>query len=81
MPIQIWWPSNNETLLGKLENIQKKCIRWILSEEELSYSAREVYIQKCKQIGILPIGHRFILNDMVLFHKIVNHLFPISMPS
>ena len=78
---QIWWPSNNKTLLDKLENIQKKCIRWILSEEELSYSDRKVYIQKCKQINVLPIGHRLILNDMILFHKIAYHLIPIAMPS
>ena len=44
------------------------------------YSSWDVYIRKCKQIGILPLGQRFILNDMILFHKIVNHLLPIRLP-
>ena len=43
------------------------CIKWILFGEELSYSSWDVYIRKCKQIGILPLGQRFILNDMILF--------------
>ena len=35
-----------------------------------------VYIRKCKQIGIFP----FILNNMILFRKIVNHLLSIRLP-
>ena len=77
---QIWCPTNNKTQIGTFENIQKKCTKLILFEEELSYSFWDVYIRKCKQIGILPLGQRFILNDMMLFHKIVNHFLPIRLP-
>ena len=46
------------------------------------YSSSEVYARKCKQVNILPLGQRFILNDLILFHKIVNHLIPTpKMPS
>ena len=43
---QIWRP-NTKTLIAKFESIQKKCIKWVLSEEELSYSSSEVYARKC----------------------------------
>ena len=33
----IWRPCGN-TMINKFEKFQKKCIKWILSEQELSYS-------------------------------------------
>ena len=76
---QIWRPCY-ETMILKFENFQKKCIKWVLSEEELSYSQVEVYIRKCKQVNILPLRQRFILNDLIFLHKIVNELVPIHLP-
>ena len=64
--------------MNKFEVFQKKCLKWILSEQELSYS-NEVYIRKCKQVNILPLFCRFNLNDMNLFHKIVYKTIPINM--
>ena len=75
----IWRPCF-ETMVLKFENFQKRCIKWILSEEELSYSEFEVYVRKCKQVNILPLRQRFILNDLILLHKIVNALVPICLP-
>ena len=46
----------------------------------MSYRCKHVYVQKCRQVGILPLGKRFILNDVVLFHKIFNYLIPVEMP-
>ena len=40
----------------------------------------EVYIRKCKQVNILPLRQRFILNDLIFLHKIVNELVPIHLP-
>ena len=60
----------------KFEALQKKCINWILSEEELSYRSNEVYIRKCKHVNIIPHCQRFKLNDMVLFYKIFSRLMP-----
>ena len=65
--------------MNKFEVFQKKCLKWILSEQELSYS-NEVYIGKCKQVNILSLFCRFNFNDMNLFHKIVYKTIPINMP-
>ena len=69
----------SSTLMNKFEVFQKTCLKWILSEQELSYS-NEVYIRKCKQVNILPLFCRFNLNYMNLFHKIVYKTIPINMP-
>ena len=47
----------------------KKCNKWILSEQEVSYLYEALW--KCKQINILPLFFRFNLLAMYLFHKIV----------
>ena len=74
------WRPYYETMLEKFESFQKKCIKWILSEQKLSYSQDDVYIRKCRQVNILPLRQRFILNDLLLFHKIINGLVPINLP-
>ena len=74
----VWRPCSS-SLINKFKVFQKKCLKWILSEQELSYS-NEVYIRKCKQVNILPLFCRFNLNDMNLFHKIVYQTIPINMP-
>ena len=76
---QIWHP-NNVTLNEKFESIQKRCLKWVLFEEELSYSCKDVYLRKCMQVKILPLAKRFIFNDIILFHKIFNNLMPVQMP-
>ena len=66
-------------MMNKFESFQKKCLKWILSEEEKSYS-HEVYISKCKQVNIPPLSFRFNFNDMNLFHKIVYKTIPVNIP-
>ena len=73
------WRPNGITMINKFENFQKKCLKWILSEDERSYS-HEMYMRKCQQINILPLGHRFNFNDMIFFHKIVYKLTPVNLP-
>ena len=68
-------------MVNKFENIQKKCIKWILNEEAFSYQTIEIYNSKCKQVNLLPLFHRFNLNDLVLFHKIFHKRIPVNMPS
>ena len=46
-------------MMKKFEQFQKKCIKWILFEEELSYSDPSTYICKCRQANILPLALRF----------------------
>ena len=76
---QIWRPTN-KSMVTKFENVQKKCIKWILNEEEYSYNSSKLYNTKCKQVNLLPLLYRFDLNDLVLFHKIFHRLIPVSMP-
>ena len=75
----IWRPTTS-VLTNKLESLQKRALKWILSEEGLSYTA-ETYIKKCKSVDILPLSQKFDLNDLVFFHKIVNSLVPVTLPS
>ena len=55
-------------------------MKWILSEEHLSYQSYDLYIKKCKELNLLPMSLKFDLNDLVLFHKIINGLIPVSLP-
>ena len=74
------WRPTSTTLIDKFEKFQKKCIKWILCEEEFSYHAHHTYLIKCKQVNILPLSYRFDLNDLVLFHKIVYKLNSVTLP-
>ena len=65
--------------MNKFESFQKKCLKWILSEEAKSYS-HEVYISKCNQVNIPPLSFRFNFNDMNIFHKIVHKTIPVNIP-
>ena len=80
---QIWHPIaiDNKTMVNKFESLQKKCIKWILKEEEYSYHSVEIYNMKCKEANLLPMIHRFNLNDLVLFHKIFHRRVLVKMPS
>ena len=75
----IWRPIG-KTMLDKLESFQKLCIKWILSEEYIRYNSYIIYIQKCRQVNLLPLAKRFDLNDLILFHKIVYSLIPLDLP-
>ena len=66
-------------MMNKFDSFQKKCLQWILSQEEKSYS-HEVYISKCKQVDIPPLSFRFNFNNMNLFHKIVYKTIPVNIP-
>ena len=77
---QIWHPKNS-TLIDKFENVQKKCLKWVIFEEEMSYNSKSVlYIQKYKQVNVLPTNKRFVLKDIILFHKIFYNLKPVKLP-
>ena len=74
----IWAPSG-QTSLSKFEALQKRCIKWILKEQFTSYEYSE-YLEKLKELDILPIKYKFMFTDMIMFHKIVHKLIPISLP-
>ena len=74
------WRPHNQTSKDKLESIQKRAVKWILNEEYHSYSNIE-YLLRCKQLNFLPLDFKLLFNDILLFHKIVNNLIPIKLPS
>ena len=76
----IIWRPMNQTLLKKLESIQKRSIKWILHEEYMSYNSCVVYAQKCKDVNLLPLVNRFELNDILFFHKVMYNLLPVELP-
>ena len=63
----IWRPTSTSQIV-KFEKIQKRSIKWIFNENYARYTDSE-YFGKLKYLNILPIGLKFQLNDMVIFHK------------
>ena len=76
----IWRPFSKKNL-EKFDGFQKKCIKWILSEEEHSYHSLNCYSRKCRQANILPLCKRFDFNDLILFHKVVHQDIPLKLPA
>ena len=75
----VWRPVNS-TDITKFESLQRRAMKWINNEEGCRYTD-EFYEFRCKQTDILPLKQHFDLNDILLFHKIVYNLIPVTMPS
>ena len=75
----IWAPSSI-SIIHKFESIQKRAIKWILSEQFYAYSDA-YYLQKLVDLDILPMAQKFVFNDMILFFKTINGLIPVALPS
>ena len=76
----VLWSPSALSIMDKFEAIQKRSVKWILNEQFYSYSS-EYYIQKLMDLDILPLAQKFVLNDMILFYKILNNQVPVSLPS
>ena len=74
----IWRPLT-KTLTDKLENLQKRALKWILFEEYTSYSM-STYILKCRQLNIMPLSDRFDFLDIIFFFKVVRGIVPVELP-
>ena len=75
---QIWRPTSTAGI-EKLEKLQKRAIKWILDEENSSYSEVE-YFSKLANLNIPPIRNKFELNDLMFLHKIIYGTSPIDLP-
>ena len=75
----IVWRPHTETSKTKIENIQKRAVKWILNEINASYT-KYSYILKCKQLDILPLNSHFLVTDLVTFHQIFYGTSPINFP-
>ena len=68
----IWRPSA-ETGLEKLENIQRRAVKWILSEEGHHYNDLE-YSNRLRDLDLLPLIKKFEYTDLLVFHKVYYNL-------
>ena len=75
----IWRPSS-DTMVEKLESVQKRALKWVLNNLYLSLGDNKVYYQVCRQLNILPLSIRFDLKDILFFHKIFYDLSVVSFP-
>ena len=64
----IWRPISKSSI-ESFENIQMSAVRYILNEEDVDYSPPE-YLQRLKDLVLLPMEYFFIHNDLLIFHKI-----------
>ena len=76
----VWSPSS-DTSIAQLESIQKRAVRWILSQEYDSSSYDECsYLSKLRKLDLLPIEFKLVHTDLSLFYKIVYKYVNIKMP-
>ena len=75
--LQVWSPISTAKML-RFESLQKFCVKWILREQFKSYQEEE-YLTKLRSLNILPLEYKFILSDLLIFHKIVFELIPIEL--
>ena len=55
--------------------IQKITIKWINGRRFYDYSVSDLeYLNKQKEPNILPIKFKFVLNDLIMYYKIINLL-------
>ena len=73
------WRPCSENLLGKFEKIQKRAVKWVLSEQDHHYGDYE-YFRRLQDLDLLPIEFRFILSDLIFFHQIFYQLSTVTFP-
>ena len=73
------WRPHNVNVINKIENVQRKGVKWILSEQYVDYSDED-YLQRLHMLDILPINEKFVFNDLNLFHRILYQNVPITLP-
>ena len=66
------------TKLLLLMQCRKKAIKWINGRRFDHYSDIEYFKQK--ELNILPIKFKFVLNDILMYYKIINLLVDIKLP-
>ena len=73
---QIWNP-NGSTAVCRFENFQKSCI---LHEKFVPYHEID-YLRKLVDLKILPLEQKFILSDLMIFHKFAFKHIPLELPN
>lgn len=73
------WRASSPAVLKRFEIIQRRATKWIYSEPYVSYEDDQ-YLIKLKKLDALPIGYKFLVTDLFLFHKIVHGYICINLP-
>ena len=73
------WRPHNVNVINKIENVQRKGVKWILSEQYVDYSDED-YLQRLHMLDILPINEKNVFNDLNLSHRILYQNVPITLP-
>ena len=77
--VQVWRPSS-DSLNNKLERIQRRAVKWILSEQGHSYNDYE-YLMRLRDLDLLPLKERFLTSDLLLFYDAYNDMSCVKLPS
>ena len=75
----IGWRPANDPKIDRLECVKKKAVKWILNEQYHHYNEWE-YTCRLRDLDLLPIKYIFILNDLIIFHKIFHDCYFIKLP-
>jgi hypothetical protein len=75
---QIWRPYS-ETSNNKLERIQRRAVKLILSEEGHSYNEFE-YLMRLRDLDLFPLERKFLVSDLLLFFDIYHGDSCLKMP-
>ena len=75
----IWRPSSLD-MLQKIESIQKKAVKWILSEIYHHYNDYE-YLKRLKDLDLMPMEYKFKYTDLIQFHQIYYGKSVVRLPS
>ena len=67
-------------IINKIERIQTKAVKWILSEQHKTYTDIE-YFNKCNKLDLLPLKYRLDFFALLLFHKIIHKKVKIKLPT
>ena len=74
------WRPTSPCVIKKFEIIQRRATKWIYSQPYVSYDDDD-YLIKLKKLDILPMGYKFLVTDLLLFHRIVYSDVCIGLPS
>ena len=69
-------------MFDRLEAIQRRAVRWILSEPYIDYDEihSNSYRAKLKLLDLLPLEFKFVHTDMSMFFKIIHNFVNIKLP-
>ena len=75
---EIWRPVS-ASMIEKFETVQRRAVKWVLNEEYLDYTPSE-YLQRLRNLNLLPMDYYFRHNDLLLFHKIYYEVICVKLP-